>query len=231
MTRQPPMISRTDLKPYCLLLETTPNANPNAPNGGSSSQYSVKHYDLLLKSDEELYSWQVDIYSRSPLMGVSNPTNFVHKVHVGFDPISGVYILIFRRTRFAGAPPLPGAFTGMPEQRSRLLTKSAITREVCYALLPPFGFLSFFCFDSTVIFRSIPSQTGFSSFCSLFVYLTPLSFRITALARYLVFSHIILLSTHFPYVPVYPYHHLCSAPSPSQLFYHLCHSDLEPPVY
>ncbi|KAJ7585829.1 P21-Rho-binding domain-containing protein [Mycena floridula] len=43
-------------------------------------------------------------------MGVSNPTNFVHKVHVGFDPVSG-------------------AFTGMPEQWSKLLTKSAITRE------------------------------------------------------------------------------------------------------
>ncbi len=43
-------------------------------------------------------------------MGVSNPTNFVLKVHVGFDPISG-------------------AFTGMPEQWNKLLTKSAITRE------------------------------------------------------------------------------------------------------
>lgn len=30
-----------------------------------------------------------DIYSRSPLMGVSQPTNFVHQVHVGFDPITG----------------------------------------------------------------------------------------------------------------------------------------------
>ncbi|KAF5354464.1 hypothetical protein D9758_012411 [Tetrapyrgos nigripes] len=86
-------IERTDLKPYCLLLET-----------------KDKRYYFSLKNDEELYSWQDDIYSRSPLMGVSNPTNFVHKVHVGFDPISG-------------------AFTGMPEQWSKLLTKSAITRE------------------------------------------------------------------------------------------------------
>lgn len=51
-----------------------------------------------------------EIYSRSPLMGVSNPTNFVHQVHVGFDPISG-------------------AFTGLPEQWTRLLTSSAITKE------------------------------------------------------------------------------------------------------
>lgn len=51
-----------------------------------------------------------DIYSRSPLMGVSSPTDFVHQVHVGFDPISG-------------------AFTGLPEQWTRLLTTSAITKE------------------------------------------------------------------------------------------------------
>ncbi|TFK65295.1 Pkinase-domain-containing protein [Pluteus cervinus] len=85
-------VERTDLKPYCLLLEV-----------------KDKRYYLSLKSDEEVYGWQDDIYQRSPL-GVSNPTNFVHKVHVGFDPVSG-------------------AFTGMPEQWSKLLTKSAITRE------------------------------------------------------------------------------------------------------
>lgn len=87
-------IERTDLKPYCLLLETQDR----------------KRFFLSLKNDEELYGWQDDVYSRSPLMGVSNPTNFVHKVHVGFDPVSG-------------------AFTGMPDQWSKLLTKSAITRE------------------------------------------------------------------------------------------------------
>ncbi|GLB44310.1 putative P21-Rho-binding domain containing protein [Lyophyllum shimeji] len=86
-------VERTDLKPYCLLLEA-----------------KDKKYYLALKNDEEVYGWQDDVYSRSPLMGVSNPTNFVHKVHVGFDPVSG-------------------AFTGMPEQWSKLLTKSAITRE------------------------------------------------------------------------------------------------------
>ncbi|KAH7868900.1 kinase-like domain-containing protein [Lentinula edodes] len=87
-------IERTDLKPYCLLLEAAPN----------------KRFFLSLKNDEELYSWQDEIYSRTPLSSFSQPTNFVHKVHVGFDPISG-------------------AFTGMPEQWSKLLTKSAITRE------------------------------------------------------------------------------------------------------
>ena len=67
-------IERIDMKPYCLLLEVKDR----------------KMY-ISLKSDEELYGWLDDIYSRSPLMGVSNPTNFVHKVHVGFDPVSGAF--------------------------------------------------------------------------------------------------------------------------------------------
>lgn len=86
-------IERVDLKPYCLLLET-----------------KDKRFWLSLKNDDELYAWQDDVYSRSPLMGVSNPTNFVHQVHVGFDPVSGL-------------------FTGMPDQWNKLLTKSAITKE------------------------------------------------------------------------------------------------------
>ncbi|CCO30190.1 hypothetical protein BN14_04214 [Rhizoctonia solani AG-1 IB] len=81
-------IERTDMKRCCLFIAT-----------------KDKKLWLSLKSDSELYSWQDEIYNRSPLMGVSNPTNFVHKIHVGFDPVSG-------------------AFTW-----TKLLTSSAITRE------------------------------------------------------------------------------------------------------
>ncbi|BGP35216.1 Protein kinase [Rhodotorula toruloides] len=86
-------VSREDLKPFCISV-TTP----------------ARTFYLALRSDEELYAWMDDIYERSPLMGVSSPTNFVHQVHVGFDPVSG-------------------AFTGLPEQWTRLLTSSAITKE------------------------------------------------------------------------------------------------------
>ncbi|GAA6005316.1 uncharacterized protein JCM10292_005379 [Rhodotorula paludigena] len=86
-------VTREDLKPFCLAIATT-----------------ARPYYLALKSDEELYAWMDDIYARSSLMGVSSPTNFVHQVHVGFDPVSG-------------------AFTGLPEQWTRLLTSSAITKE------------------------------------------------------------------------------------------------------
>lgn len=87
-------ITRTDLKPYCIELETREN----------------KTYFLQLKSDAELYGWMDDIYARAPMLGVSAPTGFKHQVHVGFDPTSG-------------------AFTGLPEQWTKLLTTSAITKE------------------------------------------------------------------------------------------------------
>jgi hypothetical protein len=86
-------VDRTDLKKYCLLIEA---------NG--------KRLWLAFRSDGELYGWQDDIRSCSPLMGVSDPVNFVHKIHVGFDPVSR-------------------AFTGMPQEWSRVLTQSVITRE------------------------------------------------------------------------------------------------------
>ncbi|KAF9436357.1 Protein kinase [Entomortierella beljakovae] len=86
-------VTRTDLKAYCFELVT-----------------KDRSYFLSCKNDEELYSWMHEIYSRSPLMGVSNPTNFVHKVHVGFDPNTG-------------------NFSGLPDTWARLLTGSAITKE------------------------------------------------------------------------------------------------------
>lgn len=67
-------VDRVDLKPYCLSIET-----------------NDRRVYLSLKNDEEFYNWNEDVYSRSPLSGVSNPTNFVHKVHVGFDPVTGAF--------------------------------------------------------------------------------------------------------------------------------------------
>ncbi|WVR04401.1 hypothetical protein IAU60_001403 [Kwoniella sp. DSM 27419] len=86
-------VQRVDLKPFCIEIET-----------------KEKLLYFAFRSDDEVYAWMDDIYSRSPLMGVSGPTNFVHQVHVGFDPVSG-------------------GFTGLPPQWSKLLTSSAITKE------------------------------------------------------------------------------------------------------
>ena len=65
-------VQRVDLKPFCVEVET-----------------KEKLLYFAFRTDEEVYGWMEDIYSRSPLMGVSQPTNFVHQVHVGFDPVSG----------------------------------------------------------------------------------------------------------------------------------------------
>ncbi|KAH7047908.1 kinase-like domain-containing protein [Linnemannia elongata] len=86
-------VSRTDLKTYCFELIT-----------------KDRSFFISCKNEEELYSWMHEIYSRSPLLGVSSPTDFVHKVHVGFDPHTG-------------------DFTGLPETWTKLLTGSAITKE------------------------------------------------------------------------------------------------------
>ncbi|KAG6830261.1 hypothetical protein H0H87_008651 [Tephrocybe sp. NHM501043] len=65
-------IERVDLKPYCLLL-----------------QVKNRTYHLSFENDGELYDWQDDVYSRCPLIGVGNPSGFMHNVHVGFDQLSG----------------------------------------------------------------------------------------------------------------------------------------------
>ncbi|KAK9469156.1 kinase-like domain-containing protein [Lipomyces arxii] len=88
-------VSRVDLKPYCFEISKTGNG---------------RSLFVTCKSDVELYSWMDEIYTRCPLMGVSSPTNFTHKVHVGFDPSSG-------------------GFTGLPDTWAKLLNASAITQE------------------------------------------------------------------------------------------------------
>ena len=74
-------------------------------------EVATKSITCEVKSDDEIYDWIDKIYERCPGMGgVSNPTNFSHRVHVGFDPQTG-------------------AFVGLPPEWERLLTASAITKE------------------------------------------------------------------------------------------------------
>ncbi|KAI8072940.1 kinase-like domain-containing protein [Gongronella butleri] len=85
-------VNRSDLKSHCFELDTV-----------------KKKIYIACRNDEELYSWMDKIYNLSPL-GASGPTDVVHNVHVGFDPISG-------------------AFTGLPDQWNVLLKGSKITPE------------------------------------------------------------------------------------------------------
>lgn len=89
-------------------------ANPKDANSKTAMitrDVATKSITCEVKSDDEIYEWIDKIYARCPGMGgVSNPTNFSHRVHVGFDPQSG-------------------AFVGLPPEWEKLLTASAITKE------------------------------------------------------------------------------------------------------
>ncbi|KAJ7213286.1 hypothetical protein C8J57DRAFT_1397796 [Mycena rebaudengoi] len=50
-----------------------------------------KRYLLKFKNDNELYDWKDDISRYSVGLDVTLPRMFVHRVHVGFDHVSGKY--------------------------------------------------------------------------------------------------------------------------------------------
>ena len=97
-----------------LSFEITRVANAGISPGASPiaiRELPQKTLICQLETDDEIYEWIDAIYSRCPGMGgVSNPTNFSHRVHVGFDPVNG-------------------SFVGLPTEWERLLTASAITKE------------------------------------------------------------------------------------------------------
>ena len=101
-------VSRYDLEPLCI--EISRVANPGVTSISSARDLPQKTILLQFKSDQELYEWQDGIYTRCPaISGVSNPTNFAHRVHVGFDPTNG-------------------NFVGLPTEWEKLLNASALTK-------------------------------------------------------------------------------------------------------
>lgn len=97
-----------------MAFEITRLANPKdaaSKTAMISRDVPTKTITCEVKSDDEIYDWIDKIYERCPgIGGVSNPTNFSHRVHVGFDPHTG-------------------AFVGLPPEWEKLLTASAITKE------------------------------------------------------------------------------------------------------
>lgn len=70
-----------------------------------------KMWILKFDTDNDVYGWMDSIYDRCPSMGgVSHPTGFSHRVHVGFDPVTG-------------------GFVGLPVEWERLLKGSALTKD------------------------------------------------------------------------------------------------------
>lgn len=92
------------------IFEVKRTLNGSSTNPGEDDGVS-KTLQIKVKGDDDLYEWIDFIYARCPGMGgVSNPTNFNHSVHVGFDPQTG-------------------EFVGLPPEWSKLLNSSAITKE------------------------------------------------------------------------------------------------------
>ncbi|KAF1813515.1 Pkinase-domain-containing protein [Eremomyces bilateralis CBS 781.70] len=101
-------ITRSDVHPYSFEITRATGGSGGAspPRDGPTRVIICK-----VETDDDVYSWIDSIYQRCPSMAVvSNPTNFSHRVHVGFDPTSG-------------------AFTGLPPEWAKLLSASAITKE------------------------------------------------------------------------------------------------------
>ena len=102
-------VSRFDSIPLCI--ELVRASNPSAHANVAIREQPQKSMYMKFDADDELYEWQDGIYTRCPaISGVSAPTNFDHRVHVGFDPQKG-------------------GFTGLPPEWERLLTTSALTRD------------------------------------------------------------------------------------------------------
>lgn len=101
-------VSRSESTPLSFEISRVANSGSSASASRDGPQ---KTTICQLKTDDEIYDWIDVIYNRCPGMGgVSNPTNFSHRVHVGFDPVNG-------------------SFVGLPTEWERLLTASAITKE------------------------------------------------------------------------------------------------------
>ncbi|KAJ8068802.1 hypothetical protein OCU04_002495 [Sclerotinia nivalis] len=101
-------VSRVEAAGTIFEIRRTLNGSSNNPGDDDSSGRTLQ---IKVKTDDDLYEWIDFIYARCPGMGgVSNPTNFSHSVHVGFDPNTG-------------------EFVGLPAEWSKLLNSSAITKE------------------------------------------------------------------------------------------------------
>lgn len=101
-------VGRTETAGVIFEIKRRSDGHSNSPGDDDGQNKTLQ---IKVKADEELYEWIDIIYGSSPSMGgVSNPTNFAHAVHVGFDPSTD-------------------QFVGLPPEWSKLLNSSAITKE------------------------------------------------------------------------------------------------------
>lgn len=101
-------ITRSDAYPFSFELTrvVSSNSQTSPPRDGPQKMLICK-----FDTDNDVYAWIDVIYNKCPSMGgVSHPTGFSHRVHVGFDPVTG-------------------AFVGLPKEWQQLLNSSALTQD------------------------------------------------------------------------------------------------------
>lgn len=104
-------VSRSEEVRSAFEISRIANAKENMNKAVLSRDLPQRTITCEVTNDDEIYDWIDKIYERCPGMGgVSNPTNFSHRIHVGFDPQTG-------------------GFVGLPQEWEKLLTTSAITKE------------------------------------------------------------------------------------------------------
>jgi serine/threonine-protein kinase CLA4 len=104
-------VSRSEETRMAFEITRIANTKDGTNKAVTNRDLPTKTITCEVRSDDEIYDWIDKIYERCPGMGgVSNPTNFSHRVHVGFDPQTG-------------------GFVGLPVEWEKLLTASAITKE------------------------------------------------------------------------------------------------------
>ncbi|CAI4050795.1 putative serine/threonine protein kinase SKM1 SKDI_15G0460 [Saccharomyces kudriavzevii IFO 1802] len=106
-------VSRIQLKQNCfeILRATDQRDNLSAINSYFYESNSKRSIFVSTGTERDLHGWLDAIFAKCPLLsGVSSPTNFTHKVHVGFDPKMG-------------------NFVGVPDGWAKLLQTSEITYD------------------------------------------------------------------------------------------------------
>ncbi|CAI4036212.1 hypothetical protein SMKI_15G0500 [Saccharomyces mikatae IFO 1815] len=106
-------VSRIQLKKNCfeILRATDQKDNISPINSYFYESNSKRSIFISTRTERDLHGWLDAIFAKCPLLsGVSSPTNFTHKVHVGFDP-------------------KVGNFVGVPDSWATLLQTSEITYD------------------------------------------------------------------------------------------------------
>ena len=91
------LLTYLNVLPLLKVLQTAPQKSVIMLNG-------IFNIECILSTARKLKPQIAMKCSTVGRMGISNPTNFVHKVHVGLDPVSGAFTAYSSRFAFYRVP-------------------------------------------------------------------------------------------------------------------------------